>query len=119
MQLDEEMRRVLESSGVMQDHWLAELVRRPLPDAKDRHLKEGLNAYAAERIDREQTIGRLWGEKWRVVRLLADPIVAGNIPDDSDPAYARATLETEVEIDMLDDDDADEEADFEIGAAEG
>lgn len=85
-QLDEEMCRVLESSVVMQDYWHAEVMRRPLPDAKDRHLKEGLNAYAAECIDREQTIIRLWGQKWRAVHLVADPIVAGNIPNDSDPA---------------------------------
>lgn len=108
---------MLESSVVLQDHWRAEVQRRPLPDPNDRHLKEGLHAYAAERIDREQAIVRLWGQKWRAVRLLADPIIAGNIPDDSDPVYARASLETEVVVDMLD--DADEEADFEIGTAEG
>ncbi|KAF7965306.1 hypothetical protein HWV62_44514 [Athelia sp. TMB] len=117
IKLEEEMRRVLESSVVLQDHWKAEILRRPLPDDKDRILKEGLQAYAAERIDREQTIHRLWTEKWTTVRLLASPIVAGNIPDDSDPAaFAKAFAEAEVEVDMLD--DGDDTADFEMDTAQ-
>lgn len=108
------MRRVLESSRTQQDHWRAEVLRRPLHDAKDTHLQAGLRAYAAEQIDREQTIIKLWGEKWKVVRLLADPIIAGDIPDDiRDTVYAGLTHELEVEVA-----DDQEEDDFEMDSLE-
>lgn len=92
-QVDEEMRRVLESSVSQQDHWCAAVLRRPLPNHKDRYLQDGLRAYAAEHIDREETILRLWGEKWKAVRLLAAPLIAGEIPDDADTRVYEGVME--------------------------
>lgn len=113
-QLDEEMRRVLESSVSQQEHWRAEVLRRPLLDSKDKYLRDGLRAYAAEHIDREETIMRQWGEKWRAVRLLADPLIAGDIPDDSDDTAHVGVME-EMELEMPDD---EEEDDFEMASTE-
>lgn len=113
-QLDEEMRRVLESSVSQQEHWRAEVLRRPLLDSKDKYLRDGLRAYAAEHIDREKTIMRQWGEKWRAVRLLADPLIAGDIPDDSDDTAHMGVME-EMELEMPDD---EEEDDFEMASTE-
>lgn len=113
-QLDEEMRRVLESSVSQQEHWRAEVLRRPLLDSKDKYLRDGLRAYAAEHIDREETIMRQWGEKWRAVRLLADPLIAGDIPDDSDDTAHMGVME-EMELEMPDD---EEEDDFEMASTE-
>ncbi|KAF7974955.1 hypothetical protein HWV62_10677 [Athelia sp. TMB] len=114
VELDEEMRRVIESSVTQQEHWRAQPDRRPLPETKDKYLREGLSAYAAEHIDREGLIIKLWGEKWKAVRLLADPLIAGNIPDDRDYTTHVGEVE-EMEIELPDD---TEEDDFEMVSAE-
>lgn len=114
MKLDEEMCRVLEASRTQQDRWRGEVLRRPLHGPKDVYLQGGLRAFAAEQINREQTIIKLWEQKWRVVRLLADPIIAGDIPDDiRDTVYAGLTQEMEVEMP-----DDEEEDDFEMDSPE-
>lgn len=110
MEVDEEMRRVLDFGTTRQDYWRAEVLRRPLPDPKDKHLRNGLSAYAAEHIDREKTIIRLWEQKWRAVRLLADPIIAGNIPDDTKETVYTGMLQ-ELEVEMPDEEEWD---DFEM-----
>lgn len=113
-QVDEEMCRVLASSVSQQAHWCAEVLRRPLPDAKDKSLQDGLRAYAAEHIDREETILRLWGEKWKAVRLLAAPLIAGKIPDDADTRVYKGLMEV-MEVDMPEEED--EEDAFEMTLA--
>lgn len=104
------MRRVLEFSVTQQDYWTAEVQRRPLPDTKDKHLRNGLSAYAAEHIDREKTIIRLWEQKWRAVRLLAEPIIAGDIPDDTKETVYTGMLE-QLEVEMPNEEECD---DFEM-----
>ena len=111
VKVDEEMRRVLESSVTEQARWEALVLSRPLPESKDKHLREGLRAYAAERVHREQEIIWQWQLKWKAVRLLAEPLIAGNIPDDRVSGTYQGVVE-EMEIEMPDD---QEEDDFEMG----
>ncbi|KZP27734.1 hypothetical protein FIBSPDRAFT_730366, partial [Athelia psychrophila] len=99
--LNEEMHQVLESSSTEQARWRAQVFRRPLLDPADRILHEGLNVYTEEHIAREATILELWGGKWRAIRALANPIVAGDIPDDTDKSVHPGTSET-LEIDIED-----------------
>lgn len=112
MHLDEEMRRVLESSVTEQVRWREQLLRRPLLEPGEKILREGLSAYAEEHIHREATIILLWGEKWRAIRALANPIVSGDIPDDADEVAYSGTSET-LEVDMGEQ-DIEEEDDFEM-----
>ena len=104
------MRRVLASSATQQEHWRAQILRRPLPEPTNRFLLEGLGAYAAEHIHREQVIIDLWGAKWKVARDLAKPIIEGNIPDDTHKTvFEGAVAEMEIELP-----DTEETDDFEL-----
>lgn len=111
--LDEEMRRVLESSTTEIGRWREQVLRRPLLQPGEKILREGLSAYAEEHIDREATIIQLWGEKWRAIRSLASPIIAGDIPDDTDEAAYAGASET-LEVDMGEMEDAEEEDNFQM-----
>lgn len=98
------MRRVLHFGKSKLQWWAEQLSRRSLDMSSA--FAEGLSAYAAKQCAMEDDIIDTWGRKWSTVRSAAEPIVAGNTPDDSVDAYNGP--EQVIELDF-DDEDTDNE----------
>lgn len=102
--LDEEMRRVLAFGKSKLLWWAEQLPRRSLDSSGT--LAQGMSAYAAKQCAMETHIIDEWRCKWSSIRAVAEPIIAGNIPDDSVDTYNGP--EQLIELDFDDDYTEDE-----------
>lgn len=115
--LNGEMCRVLRLCVSEQAEWCAQISCRPLPETRaNSFLQEVLSAYTNKHIDCEATIIRLWTEKWAAVWALAEPVISGNIPDDTDENKYMDKVESTV-VEMLEEEE-DEEEGFEMWSNE-